>query len=237
MSIKRDDNTKKYIESTIYIGSLHIQHPEPNVYCCTCNDSDLLFNQILFHHDQDNIFIMNQPFYAKSYVCSLSQFIQSNSFSVPVASYMLCGLYKHYQLLSNKQYSISYIDLNDIMVIDGKHFFFSNCHKLYKITTNPETEENTRGYMYITEWYDHKNTFLSPELIHNKQLPFYCHKSSCLYSLALIVLYCLKQTNTSISSPLFNSIEVLNYYKDTKLFHTLFYCLKDDPVKREFILF
>ena len=242
MNKENANNTKKYIESTIYIGSLHVHHPEPNVFCCTCNDSDLLFNQLLFDQDQDHdhnlasFFIMNQPFYAES-VCSLAYFIQHNSFSIPIASCMLSTLYNQYQLLSNKQYSLSYLDLNDIMVINGKHFFFSNGNKLYKMTRKPDTEERTRRHMYITELYDHKNIFLSPEFIHNKQLPFYCDKSSCLYSLALIVLYCLKQSNSAISNSGFNSTEVLNYYKDTKLFHTLSYCLKDDPVKREFILF
>lgn len=251
-----DNNTKKYIESTIYIGSLYVQCPEPNVFCVTCNESDLLFNQILFDRDSDRVcdqvFIMNQPFYADS-IYSLDQFIKDNSFSIPIASCMLSTLYNQYQFLSNKQYSISYVDLNDIMVINGKHFFFSNCHKLYKMTSKPNIEDNAMGNlnskndpnwsMYITEWYDHKNIFLSPELIHNKQLPFYCHKSSCLYSLALIVLYCLKHGNPNIdidiSKPLldYTEIEVLNYYKNTKIFHTLSYCLNDDPVKREFILF
>jgi len=295
-----NNNTDQSLDSTStctkYIGSLHIQHPQPNLFYFTSDKYDLLLNRMLLdtttyptldtdnskigmgtsymseydtllYNNTNSVFAMNRPFYADN-ICSLSHFIQHNTFSIQTATCMLSTLYNQYQLISSKNYSISYIDLDDIMVIDSTQFLFVNCHKLYKLTnkarneshkneihTNESHKKNdihtneslnneihtnlyTHMYMYIIEWYDRKNIFLPPEFIHNKQLPFYCHKSSCLYSLALVVLYCLNRNNPCIPTSLLDSTQdVLSYYKDTRIFHTLSYCLNDDPVKREFILF
>lgn len=198
--------------------------------------------RMLFPNNHPLLLFDSHSFYA-DYVSSLSDFIQSNTFSILMATKLLKTMYTHIQHLENNGYAISYIDLHDIMVIQNNHahvsgdsssddhstvltFLFSNYNKLYELKN---------GRLFVNDFYNRNDTLLPPEFINNETIPFYCHKSSSYYSLARIILYCFKQSIPRFSS--YSFTEILNYYKDTKLYFTLKYCLNDDPDKREFVLF
>jgi len=223
------------------IGSLELEYQAShNIVKITSNEHSLL--QLLFPNNHPLLLFGSHSFYADK-VSSLSDFIQSNRFSILMAAKLLGTMYTQIQHLENNGYAISYIELHDIMVIENKRthvvgdrssephstgltFLFSNYNKLYEV-------KNSR--LFITDFYNRNDPILPPEFINNETIPFYCHKSSSYYSLAQIILYCFKQSIPRFSS--YSFTDILNYYKDTKLYFTLKYCLNDDPDKREFVLF
>jgi len=164
-------------------------------------------------------------FYASN-VCNLEQFIETNSFSILTANKLLFSLYNQIHHLQQYNIAISFIDITDILVIDGINFYFCNCDKLYPIVRNNIT---------ITDVYDKKNMFLSPEFKSNDKLPFITNSNSYIYSLALIVLYCIKQTNSKFIHC--TNKEILDHYKSTKLYSILSLALINNPEKKTFVIF
>jgi hypothetical protein len=67
---------------------------------------------------------------AKSIV-SLDAYIESTQFTITTATLFLHSIYYQIQSLLEHNIAISFMDLNDIMVIDGDKFYFCNYNKLY----------------------------------------------------------------------------------------------------------
>ena len=113
-------------------------------------------------------------------------------------------------------------------------FFFCNYHKLYHIKNQLIT---------VTDFYDLQNPFLPPELIDNNIIPFSTYYTSSFYSLAILILYCLKKTSLdsdvenegSVDNSSYQSL--LNTYQHTKLYTTLKYCLVEEPIQRSLHMF
>jgi hypothetical protein len=133
------------------------------------------------------------------------------------------------------------MDLNDIMVIDGDKFYFCNYNKLYNITHHKT--------ILITDFYDPDNLFLPPEFIHNNTIPFSTHYTSVYYSLAIVILFCLANSNTRPNSRVYHNCKE-NLLKEqqlavgrhgrqqhTKLYNTLTQCMIEDPIGRKLFLF
>lgn len=223
------------------IGSLELEQISSNNIIKIIPNKHSLF-QLLFPNNHPLLFFDSHSFCADK-VSTLSDFIKYNTFSIIMATKLIESMYIHVQYLEKNGYGISYIELQDIMVIENKQmrinsdddandhinnitFLFSNFNKLYKLTND---------LLFINDFYNRNDPLLSPELINNETIPFYCHKSSSYYCLARIILYCFKHSIPMLSS--YSFTDILNYYKDTKLYFTLKYCLNDDPHKRYFILF
>ena len=155
-------------------------------------------------------------------------------------------------MLLESGHSISYIDLEDILVIitdvgEEPLFFFSNYDKIYKVDAIKNSDDSIR----VIHFYDHDNFVLPPELVENTTIPFICHKSDWLYSLACVVLCCFNpgkiedMWNGTYSSDVGSSVhdkheyimKLLSEYTGTKMYYTLLYCLSKEPCNREFILF
>ena len=226
------------------IGSLELEHISSNNIIKIIPPYNHNLFQLLFPNNHPLLFFDSHSFYADN-VSVLSDFIKNNTFSIIMATKLIESMYIHVQYLEKNGYGISYIELQDIMVIENKHmrnssddndnganhinnitFLFSNFNKLYELKNE---------HIFVTDFYNRNNPLLPPELINNETIPFYCHKTSTYYCLAQIILYCFKHSIPILSS--YSFTDVLNYYKDTKLYFTLKYCLNDDPYKREFILF
>ena len=124
---------------------------------------------------------------AKSIV-SLDQYIESTQFTITSATLFLHSIYYQIQSLLENNIAISFMDLNDIMVIDGDKFYFCNYNKLYNITQNKT--------ILVTDFYDPHNLFLPPEFIDNNMIPFSTHYTSVYYSLAIVIIFCLDNSNT-----------------------------------------
>jgi hypothetical protein len=195
---------------------------------------------------------------AKSIV-SLDQFIQSTQFNITTATLFLHSIYYQIQSLVENNIAISFMDLNDIMVIDGDKFYFCNYNKLYNITQNKT--------IMVTDFYDPHNLFLPPEFIHNNMIPFSTHYTSVYYSLAIVILFCLTNSNTPTHSRVYhNCKDELADVKQgrqreqwqladvkqgrqreqwqlavgrlhTKLYNTLTQCMIEDPIRRKLFLF
>ena len=222
-----------------------------------CHSNRSYYNDLVKH-----IFLNNGTFYAND-VCNLAEYIVTHPFNLTLATRMLSTIYLQYQLLIESGYSISYIDPEDILVIcsqeegEGTLFFFSNYEKIYKIDTmDGGMECDSNDIIRVIHFYEHDNFVLPPELIENTEIPFTCHKSAWLYSLACVVLCCFNPGkiegvwNGTGSSDIRSSdirssdirkhdyiMEVLSEYTGTKMYYTLMYCLSKEPCKREFILF
>ena len=204
----------------MFIGSIEIQNNEKNNYTIL-DDVNIYHNLLLNSFDLP----YKTKFYAQN-VSSLEDFIKTNNFSIYTANKMLISIYNQLSVILSHNLSISFIDIDDIIVIDSHQFFFCNVNKIFPIIDKTIKMDNI---------YDIHNRFLPPEFKTNTSIPFICNENSFIYSLALITLYSLKQTNNVFS--LCSNDEVLDYYKSTKLYSILKLCLSDKPQNRIFIIF
>ena len=194
---------------------------------------------------------------AKSIV-SLDEYIQSTQFTITSATLFLHSIYYQIQNLLENNIAISFMDLNDIMVIDGDKFYFCNYNKLYNITQHKT--------ILVTDFYDRNNLFLPPEFIHNNMIPFSTHYTSVYYSLAIVILFCLANSNTRSHSRVYHNCKeqllavgqgrlgrqqqehllavgqgrqqlLAVGRQHTKLYNTLTQCMIEDPIGRKLFLF
>jgi hypothetical protein len=231
--------------------------------CIRIDCSSFCSNRRYYNDIVKHIFINNGIFYAKE-VCNLAEYIVKYPFNLTRANSLLSTIYLQYQMLLESGHSISYIDLEDILVIindvgEEPLFFFSNYEKIYKVDAikNPHDYiRDSNDYIRVIHFYDHDNFVLPPELVENTTIPFICHKSDWLYSLACVVLCCFNpgkiedMWNGTCSSDVGSSdvgssvhdkheyiMKLLSEYTGTKMYYTLLYCLSKEPCNREFILF
>jgi len=199
------------------------------------------------HQDQDQDQDHNSTqvtSYANS-IISLEQMIQSNESKITIhtVTSFLHSMYSQIQFLLKHKLAISFMEAQDIMVVDGTHFFFCNYNKLYNIR-NDKT-------ILVTDFYDVHNLTLPPEFITNIVLPFSTYYTSSFYSLAILILRCLNKIcgdgNGLTQCSETTQHEILQYYQSqsqsqsqyqyTKLYVTLKHCLIKDPRQRTLHIF
>ena len=222
------------------IGSFDIQK-ENAVYVIsnltTCIDNPFfsrLFQSIDYFTNASSVLSSSSYSLCAKSIVSLDKFIESTQFNITSATLFLHSIYYQIQKLLENNIAISFIDLNDIMVIDGDKFYFCNYNKLYNITQNKT--------ILVTDFYDPNNLFLPPEFIHNNMIPFSTHYTSVYYSLAIVILFCLANSNTRPHSRVYhNCKEQLavgrHGRQHTKLYNTLTQCMIEDPIGRKLFLF
>jgi hypothetical protein len=183
-------------------------------------------------------------------IVSFDVYIESTQFTITSATLFLHSIYFQIQSLLENNIAISFMDLNDIMVIDSDKFYFCNYNKLYNITQYKT--------ILVTDFYDPHNLFLPPEFIHNNMIPFSTHYTSVYYSLAIVILFCLANSNTrprtSVYQKQLADVEqgkqqqkeqdrqqtyktILTRYQHTKMYNTLTQCMIEDPIGRKLFLF
>jgi len=212
------------------------------------NNNDRKKNNINTDHNQFRL-----P-YIKS-IMPLDDFIRSTTCTIEVATTLFQSMYSQLQFLLENNIAISFIEMTDIMVIDGQFFYFCNYNKLFTIGKDMT--------ILVTDFYDSRNPYLPPEFVQNIRIPFHIHYTSAFYSLAIIVLYCLYLSNSNlqiksiksmnsthttnqinVTSPtisrshmLKNCQDVLSLYEHTKLYQTLNLCMMNEPKRRKLFLF
>lgn len=209
------------------IGSLDIYEKNNKYYIDNKNKNDIFFMLIESFQLNENIELYEKNEYEFSTIFSLSSlkdYLYHNSFNNVTTDNLLRSLYQQLDFFRERNYSISFMDVSDIMVINNDKFFFCNSDKLI---------EMKNGKILITEIYDKSNIFLPPEFITNDTIPFSIDYSSFYYSLGIIVLYCLQQKNKII----YSFEEILDYYKEYNFYFTISQCLNINPSKRKFIFF
>ena len=160
---------------------------------------------------------------AKS-VKTLATFLKENKnhLSYDRSIEMLFDLGNQLQSLERFYMAIPFIDINDIIVVDEKHYFYLNDSKLLDIKNNK---------IDIDEPYK-KSLFFSPELDNLKQIPTSINYKSGFYSLASLVVFCMlddkvtEDNKNVIMSPIYTS----------KLYWALMRMLERDPSDRFYLI-
>ena len=216
------------------------------------NLSDIISNN---NDNNDNVknrniySIQKYPYlYCSSFITSLDEYILSNPFTIDTATLLLRSLYVQVQFFFENNMAISFIDLNDIMTIDGTQFYFCNVDKMYSMKKNKT--------ITITNFYDTNNHFIPPELRDNSMMPFSTSYTSSFYSLAIIILFCLHYShkvdtvdtsiitvsNSTILSVVTKPVDlsvyqyILDKYQHSKLYYSLMLCLVPDPTQRKLFI-
>ena len=155
---------------------------------------------------------------------SLKEYMKQVNFNNVTTNNLLRSLYQQLDFFRERKYSISFMDISDIMVINNDKFLFCNADKLLDIKNEK---------ILITQIYDKTNIFLPPEFITNDTIPFSVDYSSFYYSLGIMVLHCLQQKDKK----LYSFEEILDYYKEYNFYFTISQFLNINPSKRKFIIF
>ena len=155
---------------------------------------------------------------------SLASFLKEkkNHLSYDSSIEMLFDLGNQLQSLERFYMGIPFMDINDIIDVDEKHYFYLNDNKLLDIKNNK---------LDIDEPYK-KSLFFSPELDNIKQLPTSISYKAGYYSLASMVVFCMlddkitEDNKNAIMSPIYTS----------KLYWALMRMLEKDPSDRFYLI-
>jgi len=118
----------------------------------------------------------------------------------------------------------SYLDPQDIIVIDNDVFLILGQSNIYEINKNK---------IAINKPYD-ISEFMAPKIKKNKVLPLKTHFTEVYYSVGLLLVYCL--FNTSINEKT-DVRSVLGPIYATRLYWFIDKCLIKEPHKRKLMFF
>ena len=200
------------------IGSLDIYQKNNKYYIDNVNQDDIFLMLI------DSFQLDGNDFSTIFSLSSLKEHMNQTIFNNVTTNNLLRSLYQQLDFFRERNYSISFMDVSDIMVLNNDKFLFCNTDKLLEIKN---------GKILITQIYDKSNIFLPPEFITNDTIPFSIDYSSFYYSLGIMVLHCLQQKDKK----LYSFEEILDYYKEYNFYFTISQCLNINPSKRKFIIF
>ena len=200
------------------VGSLDIYQKNNKYYIDNVNQDDIFLMLI------DSFQLDGNDFSTIFSLSSLKEYMKQVNFNNVTTNNLLRSLYQQLDFFRERNYSISFMDVSDIMVINNDKFLFSNADKLLDIKN---------GKILITQIYDKTNIFLPPEFITNDTIPFSVDYSSFYYSLGIMVLHCLQQKDKK----LYSFEEILDYYKEYNFYFTISQFLNINPSKRKFIIF
>jgi hypothetical protein len=123
------------------------------------------------------------------------------------------------QTLERFLLGIPFIEIDDIVVIDNKHFFYLDDSKILDI--NRTTIEIDEPYKI--------SPFFSPEFKNIKGLPEEISYKSSYYSLGSLIVFC-------IFNEYFVDMDILKPIYTTKLYWALERMLQDDPKDRFYLI-
>ena len=200
------------------VGSLDIYQKNNKYYIDNVNQDDIFLMLI------DSFQLDGNDFSTIFSLSSLKEHMNQTIFNNVTTNNLLRSLYQQLDFFRERNYSISFMDVSDIMVINNDKFLFCNADKLLDIKNEK---------ILITQIYDKTNIFLPPEFITNDTIPFSVDYSSFYYSLGIMVLHCLQQKDKK----LYSFEEILDYYKEYNFYFTISQFLNINPSKRKFIIF
>ena len=200
------------------VGSLDIYQKNNKYYIDNVNQDDIFLMLI------DSFQLDGNDFSTIFSLSSLKEYMKQVNFNNVTTNNLLRSLYQQLDFFRERKYSISFMDVSDIMVINNDKFLFCNADKLLDIKN---------GKILITQIYDKTNIFLPPEFITNDTIPFSVDYSSFYYSLGIMVLHCLQQKDKK----LYSFEEILDCYKEYNFYFTISQFLNINPSKRKFIIF
>lgn len=157
---------------------------------------------------------------------TLPQFLQKNKHYLSYEESMkfLLDIGNQLQTLERFYMAIPYLELEEIIVVNDKHFLYMNAEKVVPIE---------RGQITITIPYKESH-FFSPEFKNISGIPANISSKSGFYSLGILVAYCL--TNQYIGNDPGHYKTVLESIYATKLFWALERLLEVDPKNRFYLI-
>ena len=170
----------------------------------------------------DNIDDMNRKFTIKAEsIKPLNLFLKErkNKISYEEGMQFLFDIGNQIQTLERFLLGIPFIKVDDIIVIDDKHFFYLNDGKILDIN---------RTSIDIEEPYK-ISPFFSPEFKNIKGLPAEISYKSSYYSLASLIVFCIFNEH-------FIDMDILKPLYTSKLYWALGRMLEDDPKDRFFLI-
>ena len=120
--------------------------------------------------------------------------------------------------------AVPFIDVNDIIVVDDKHYFYLNDQKVFGFGGSSGLVEIDRPYK--------KSPFFSPEFKNISSLPASISYKSGFYSLAVLISYCM--LNEYIKND--DKQEILAPIYTTELYWALMRMLQKDPQDRFYLI-
>lgn len=127
------------------------------------------------------------------------------------------------QTLERFNMGIPFINIDDVIVVDERHFFYLNDGNVYDFTGNKTME--------IDKMYK-KGLFISPEFENITSIPNKIHYKSGFYSLGSLITYAM--FNKVITQE--NKNHVLDPINTTKLYWALLRILEYEPSDRYYLI-
>ena len=156
---------------------------------------------------------------------TLGEFIKEkkNRLNYDDAIVFLYDIGNQLQTLERFYMGIPFLDINDIIVVDKRHFFYLNDSKIHKFSGDKMIEIET---IYK------KGAFISPEFSDMMSIPSKIHYKSGFYSLASLVTFSM--FNQHITQE--NKMELLDPINTTKLYWALLRMLEYTPSERFYLI-
>jgi|TARA_B110000483_G_C18171216_1_gene533353 hypothetical protein len=126
------------------------------------------------------------------------------------------------QSLEMFRLGIPFLNLNDILVVNGKHYFYINSKKMYEIKNE---------HIIISEAYK-RDSFFSPEMNKLTSIPDKLHWKSSYYSLGSMVTFCLMGEYVVLNE----HRVILDRLYGTKLYWALDRCLEENTTDRFYLI-
>ena len=156
---------------------------------------------------------------------TLDEFIKEkkNRLNYDDAIVFLYDIGNQLQTLERFYMGIPFLDINDIIVVDKRHFFYLNDSKIHEFSGDKMIEIET---IYK------KGLFISPEFSEMMSIPSKIHYKSGFYSLACLVTFSM--FNQYITQE--NKMELLDPINTTKLYWALLRMLEYTPSERFYLI-
>ena len=117
---------------------------------------------------------------------------------------------------------IPFLNLNDILVVNEKHYFYINSKKIHEMKNE---------HIIISEAYK-RSPFFSPEMNQLKSIPGKLYWNSAYYSLGSVVTFCLMGEFVELNK----HRSILDRLYGTKLYWALDRCLEENTADRFYLI-
>lgn len=194
------------------------ENSEKKLYNIEYNIAYIAYNNYLqLFLDKNNLLdslSSNKISFQANSLQSLDDYIKTQFLSEDNLKKFIYDLGSQILFLKENGIKIPYFSLGDIIIINQNNFLFINSKKLIKKGVEGHILSRIEGISSVD--------FIPPELLEKKDINIsHIHYSSAYYSLAKLILY------------VFDFILENLYY--TNVYYFLNRCLKDDPLKRDFL--
>lgn len=150
---------------------------------------------------------------------------QHNRLHVPQCQQLISDIHEQMMLINNHNMGVAYFEIDDIVIIENKYYFINDKKIIYM-------KDNK---LLINKMIDNTIMFLPYELNPENStisLPISIHYNSYIYSLGLLALFCLFNTEFKTH---YDALNVLNQIVGIELYWCILRCLEINSKKRKIL--